>query len=575
MFVDIDDEEIVRKTLRKYHNDRLRLNAEDAASLKSFAGLSDNAYIKFGRGLFYFTGLRVLAPINDVSRLRKRRKDQDYSSMSRSLVDMIRQTKKGGTTLSRKIKVGVITIRPKECVLNSAGELLKHDAMVPSADRFRCPGIKPSNIKDVILFKFSGDKGGGSFKLLINPVNVKHPQSLRHVQPVCEFTAPDTRSNLRAAFFHDVNPCKEDMEDVLHRRCVLLHIKFGGQSEVAIVKNSDPRHHRYKPDPLPKEYLVEWYLPTLGGARLATKLDDRVAEVDFKAVKSNVLMVNRVRNKLDKMEFRDETNKCLASLTFKKPIAWKVSEKNQMVLDQYLLAGLFTGDLDFLSNIFGHQGASAKWLCLWCLANQDLLEETFKLEGKAPRFQKRKGLNSLQCSFEKYQKNYLDLDLTFRTKAKKAQVTQELSYSVVGQALADIPIDVVTLATMHVILGFTKKIYEWILKLYAQLVQLEEGKTAGNTTHQFRQAIVEARDNAIEYCEYLKKEYGSVVDSVEGKRVENMNVMKEIEKIENKISKAKYGKKQHSLIFQLRTLRGECEKNKTTPEEERLYEEFV
>ena len=84
---------------------------------------------------------------------------------------------------------------------------------------------------------------------------------------------------------------------------------------------------------------------------------------------------------------------------------------------------------------------------------------------------------------------------------------------------------------MHIILGFTKKIYEWLLKLYARLEELEEGKTAGNTTHHFRQGIVEARDNAIEYCEFLKKEYQSVVDSVEGKRVDNMNVMKEIEKI--------------------------------------------
>ena len=38
---------------------------------------------------------------------------------------------------------------------------------------------------------------------------------------------------------------------------------------------------------------------------------------------------------------------------------------------------------------------------------------------------------------------------------------------------------------------------------------------------------------------------------------------------------AKYGNKQKSLIFQLNTLRVECKKNKTTPEREQLYEEFV
>ena len=74
MFVDIDDEEIVRKTLQNYHNDRLRLNAEDSASLKSYAGLSDNSYIKLIRGLLHITGLLILAPIKDVHRLRRVKK---------------------------------------------------------------------------------------------------------------------------------------------------------------------------------------------------------------------------------------------------------------------------------------------------------------------------------------------------------------------------------------------------------------------------------------------------------------------------------------------------------------------
>ena len=114
-------------------------------------------------------------------------------------------------------------------------------------------------------------------------------------------------------------------------------------------------------------------------------------------------------------------------------------------------------------------------------------------------------------------------------------MTQELSHSVVDEALADIPIDTVTLATMHVVLGWTKKVYDYTKKLYVRLVELEEGITVGNTTYQFRQSIREARDNAIEYCGFLKQEYRSVVDTVEGKRVQSMNVMKEIGKIEKKL----------------------------------------
>ena len=51
--------------------------------------------------------------------------------------------------------------------------------------------------------------------------------------------------------------------------------------------------------------------------------------------------------------------------------------------------------------------------------------------------------------------------------------------AIVGQALADVLIDVVTLATMHTILGFTKKIYEWMLKLYANWRNWRKGKRQG------------------------------------------------------------------------------------------------
>ena len=149
-------------------------------------------------------------------------------------------------------------------------------------------------------------------------MNVEHPQSLWHVQPVCEFTAPDTRNKLHAAIFHDGNPCKADIEDILHRRCVLLHLKLGDQSEVAMVKNLNPRHHRMKPDPLPKEYRVQLYVPSPEEeAGRANTLNDCVTQVDFTLVKSILLMVDQVQNKLDKIEFRDENDTCLASLTSK------------------------------------------------------------------------------------------------------------------------------------------------------------------------------------------------------------------------------------------------------------------
>ena len=128
------------------------------------------------------------------------------------VVNMTREIKKGGSIISRWIKVGVITIRPFECILNVTHSLLKHDALIPSARQFRCPVIIPSNINDVLFWKILAGKGGGSWKLLVNPVNVVHLQSMRHVKPVCEFTANDSRINMSAAIFRDGNRCKLDME---------------------------------------------------------------------------------------------------------------------------------------------------------------------------------------------------------------------------------------------------------------------------------------------------------------------------------------------------------------------------
>ena len=137
---------------------------------------------------------------------------------------------------------------------------------------------------------------------------------------------------------------------------------------------------------------------------------------------------------------------------------------------------------------------------MFCLAKQDELGETFRLEGRGPRFRKRKGVKSIQRCYNVFKKEFPDLDLTSRTKAKKEQATYELSCSIVGKALADIPLDVITPETMHVILGLTKKIYEWLLKLFCKLEALEEEATVGSTTYQFCQAIVEARDSATDYA---------------------------------------------------------------------------
>jgi hypothetical protein len=114
--------------------------------------------------------------------------------------------------------------------------------------------------------------------------------------------------------------------------------------------------------------------------------------------------------------------------------------------------------------------------------------------------------------FNVYKKKYL------KTASKKEHVTKELSYSVVSATLADIPlVDCITPATIHVILGLTKKIVEWILILWSRIETLKEEKTTGHTMYHCCQVVVEACDYAIEYVAHLKKELEGITNAVRGR----------------------------------------------------------
>ena len=146
--------------------------------------------------------MRILAPIKDIILLRKEKAEQDYTTLRRFVVTMYRETKQDGGSIKRAIPVGVVTVRPTEAIVNSTHTLLSEGKLLPSIKRFKPPFHVPDSVEDVILIKFGMDKGGGSVKLICSPVNVQHPQSVRNVQPICEFTANDTRENMSAAFFN-------------------------------------------------------------------------------------------------------------------------------------------------------------------------------------------------------------------------------------------------------------------------------------------------------------------------------------------------------------------------------------
>ena len=88
---------------------------------------------------------------------------------------------------------------------------------------------------------------------------------------------------------------------------------------------------------------------------------------------------------------------------------------------------------------------------MFCLACQDRFQDS-----GGTMFGKRQGTWSIQKCYKNVKCEYLDLPELEKNKSKKEQVTKEMSYNIVGLPLADIPLDCIPLASMHIILGFTK-----------------------------------------------------------------------------------------------------------------------
>ena len=116
----------------------------------------------------YFIYLRYassLAPIKEVRKLKQDLLSQHYATLTRKVVDMTKVNTKSGVT--RRVKVGVMHLRPHESILTIMASYLSNDLFVPSEKRFRKPSNIPANVKDVVLIKFAADKGGGAWKFTL------------------------------------------------------------------------------------------------------------------------------------------------------------------------------------------------------------------------------------------------------------------------------------------------------------------------------------------------------------------------------------------------------------------------
>ena len=92
-----------------------------------------------------------------------------------------------------------------------------------------------------------------------------------------------------------------------------------------------------------------------------------VIKMDVSKVFLIRLLCNETKTVVKGVSFYDETNICMGTTYFTEDIECK-SETDPVKLRQTVVAGAFTGDIDFQSNFFGLQGSSAKYPCVYCLA---------------------------------------------------------------------------------------------------------------------------------------------------------------------------------------------------------------
>ena len=369
------------------------------------------------------------------------------------------KTKKG-TALTREKFVTVSKTDPLENVVVKMESLFSEKKLLPSKDCFKEHWQRDPGFKDSVCWSFKFDAGGNSMKGIMGPNNVEDPNSQRHVLPILEFGGgvKDTDHNMRTACFGEDDFVRTGIEAIVHRRCILLKVVIGGKLQVLLVKNSSATHDQGAPKALPMNMSgSKEYTQTQPATKEPMAFDKRMVEVDVDAVTSMKLLVDTTTKSIDGLCFVDSVYTVIGQAFFQIPIK---NSSSQPVIEQYLMVGMFTADLEFLSKFLGHQGASAKYLCMFCLACKHQLKNVFLHPDERTSFEKRT-FSMLTEDGKRY--NEMMSKYTEKEKEKnRPVVTKNHTHSVVGTPMANVsPDGSCSPGTMHVILGITP----WMVKV--------------------------------------------------------------------------------------------------------------
>ena len=132
------------------------------------------------RYAFFTVGIRPLARVDEVCKLKREHIDQTFTTMCIGTVEMERAVpgKNGQKVQTRKVLVKAAYINPLELVLTLVGELIIGGRYIEAPTK--CPfNIKKQCVSMAVL-ACKMDNGSSSMKGIITRKNVKNPQGQEH-----------------------------------------------------------------------------------------------------------------------------------------------------------------------------------------------------------------------------------------------------------------------------------------------------------------------------------------------------------------------------------------------------------
>ena len=160
-----------------------------------------------------------------------------------------------------------------------------------------------------------------------------------------------------------------------------------------------------------------------------------------------------------------------------------------------------------ISTFIGHQGASSTWPCIWKLIKLRQLGDMWK---ESRDTYASRTTEDIKKWAKIYDDKFGSLDEDAQKKANRSRVTQNDTYSIIYAMLADIPFDTILFAVLHVRLGFTKTLVNFVFDFF-QCVEDNDGTLLGSVD-----AIEDQISKLGEYKKMLDSELEELLKAIEG-----------------------------------------------------------